>query len=113
MLLLVYHECNLHVFTCFNFFFPGDGELCVAHITDEGVYLLEPQRVTPTHVVFNVTHLSLFGLLWKIYEYLRPTSGQVLLFRQPPGRRTRKLSLLMLPGNVHLGEVKYVMLLQY
>ena len=80
----------------------------MVHITEEGVQLLEPLEVTRTHVVVNVSHLSLFGLVWtlrRIQEYLFPTAAQVLLFLQPPERRTRRLNVVMVPGNVPVKEV--------
>ncbi|KAM4629860.1 uncharacterized protein ACJ7VT_002067 [Polymixia lowei] len=73
--------------------------------------ILEPQEITETHVVINVPHLSAFGLIWDyIKRFLTldvPISGQVLLFLRPPNRKQRrKMSVLLLPSNVPLQEVR-------
>ena len=83
------------------------GDLCVAHITDEGLDLLEPLRVTQTHVFVNVSHLSAFGILEKIWDFFmpRPKRAQVLLFLRPTGRKRRILNVFLLPGNVAPKEV--------
>ena len=80
----------------------------MAHITKEGVNFLEVQEVTKTHVIVNVTHLSLFGLLWRIYDYFRQTSCEVVLFREPRSHPRRKLCVFLLPSNLSLEEVKDV-----
>ena len=87
------------------------GDLCVAHITDEGVELLEPLRVTQTHVFVNVTHLSLYGLLEKIWDlFNQPKRSQVLLFLRPPGREGRIINVFLLPENVSPDEVQCCLL---
>uniref|UniRef100_A0A669E9W2 NACHT domain-containing protein n=1 Tax=Oreochromis niloticus TaxID=8128 RepID=A0A669E9W2_ORENI len=40
-----------------------DGLLSVAHISDDGMSILEPLEITTTHVVVKVPHLSAFGLI--------------------------------------------------
>ena len=79
--------------------------MTVAHVTAEGVEFLEPQTVTQTHVFIDVTHLSLFGLLWKIYDYFKQINGDVVLFREPQSYKQRKLRVLLLPSYVSLDEV--------
>ncbi|KAM4603559.1 uncharacterized protein ACJ7VT_018249 isoform 2-T2 [Polymixia lowei] len=87
------------------------GSLSVVHITDDGMSILEPQKITETHVVINVSHFSAFGLIWDyIKRFLTPDvpiSGQVLLFLGPPNRRQkRKMNVLLLPRNVPVQEVR-------
>ncbi|KAM4603564.1 uncharacterized protein ACJ7VT_018253 isoform 2-T2 [Polymixia lowei] len=87
------------------------GSLSVVHITDDGMSILEPQKITETHVVINVSNLSAFGLIWDyIKRFLTPDvpiSGQVLLFLGPPNRRQkRKMNVLLLPRNVPVQEVR-------
>ncbi|KAM6972406.1 NACHT, LRR and PYD domains-containing protein 3-like [Aplochiton taeniatus] len=55
---------------------PSEG-LSVAHVTDEGVSLLEPQEINNTHVVVNVTHLSDFGLIkQRLLAVVKRLTGQ-------------------------------------
>lgn len=86
--------------------------LSVIHITDDGMNILQPLRITQTHVVVNVPHLSAFGLVW---DYIKrfmtsnaPTYGQVLLFLRPPGKRRQLLNVFLLPSNVPFEEVKWI-----
>ena len=88
--------------------YPTGHDLAVVHITEDGVKLLEPLEVTRTHVVVNVSHLSLFGLLWRIYNYIKPSIGQVRVFRQLSTCPMQKLSMLLLPRNVSVKAVRYV-----
>ncbi|MEQ2169966.1 hypothetical protein GOODEAATRI_030378, partial [Goodea atripinnis] len=69
---------------CFNRF------LSVAHITDDDeMSILEPTKITDTHVLVNVPHLSAFGLIWdtllRFLHMKQPINCQVLLFLRPPG----------------------------
>ena len=91
--------CLINVFT-------GD-DLSVAHITDDGVMeLLKPQEVTATHVVVNVSQLSLYGLVETVKDFFKPTKGQILLFLQPPRCGRRILNVFLLPSNVLFKEVQ-------
>ncbi|XP_013770736.1 LOW QUALITY PROTEIN: dynein heavy chain 5, axonemal-like [Pundamilia nyererei] len=45
-----------------------DGLLSVAHISDNGMTVLEPLEITATHVVVKVPHLSAFGLIWDVFK---------------------------------------------
>ncbi len=85
-----------------------DSLLSVAHITDEGMSILEPLEITDTHVVVRVPHLSAFGLVEKLIKRLKTKRGQVLLFLGPPNLTTQrqKLDVLLLPRNIPLHEVK-------
>ncbi|CAK6983873.1 uncharacterized protein LOC128366930, partial [Scomber scombrus] len=86
-----------------------EGLLSVVHITDDGMSILEPLEITDTHVVVNVPHFSLLGLVWDVVQrfinIIRPISGQVLLFLRPPDRDDRILDVLLLPNNIPLSEV--------
>ena len=73
----------------------------MVHITEDGVKLLDPLEVTRTHVVVNVTGPSQFGLVWRrVCEYLHPKSARILLLLQPPEVRSRRLHVMLLPGNL-------------
>ncbi|CAK6983989.1 NACHT%2C LRR and PYD domains-containing protein 1b allele 2-like, partial [Scomber scombrus] len=88
-----------------------EGLLSVVHITDDGMSILKPLKITDTNVVVNVPHLSAFGLVWdflkKLINIARPISGQVLLFLRPPNPKTQRqnLNMFLLPRNVPLSEV--------
>ncbi|XP_035863060.1 NACHT, LRR and PYD domains-containing protein 1-like [Sander lucioperca] len=87
-----------------------DGLLSVVHITDDGMSILEPLKITDTHVVVKVPHLSAFGLIWDIVRrFLNislPIEAQVLLFLRPPDTGPRVLDVLLLPRNILLDEVE-------
>ncbi|XP_035863608.1 stonustoxin subunit alpha-like [Sander lucioperca] len=87
-----------------------DGLLSVVHITDDGMNILEPLKITDTHVVVKVPHLSAFGLIWDIVRRFqnksRQIEAQVLLFLRPPDTGPRVLDVLLLPRNVLLDEVE-------
>ncbi|KAF3838990.1 hypothetical protein F7725_017707 [Dissostichus mawsoni] len=84
-----------------------DGLLSVVHITDEGLSILEPLEVTPTHVVVNVVHLSLLGIIIDPFKRLLKwrINGQILVFLRPPGREEQILDVHLLPNNVLVEEV--------
>ncbi|MEQ2210785.1 hypothetical protein XENOCAPTIV_019371 [Xenoophorus captivus] len=97
-------HCETKEALCFNRF------LSVAHITDDdGMSILEPTKITDTHVLVNIPHLSAFGLIWDIilrFLHMKlPINGQVLLFLRPPGRAPPTLDVLLLLGNIPLSEV--------
>ena len=77
-------------------------DLCVGHVTGGKMELLEPLRVTQTHVFVAVTDLSPFVLLKKkvvdFFKGLKP--AQVLLFRQPPGPKKQILHVYLLPASM-------------
>ncbi|XP_039646758.1 caspase recruitment domain-containing protein 8-like isoform X2 [Perca fluviatilis] len=103
--------CQLHLPHCEIIDAPlPDGLLSVVHLTDDGMSILELLQITDTHVVVNVPHLSVFGLIWDVLTRLWtiPVSGQVLLFlRQPnPATQRQKLNMLLLPRNIPLDTVK-------
>ncbi|XP_039889494.1 NACHT, LRR and PYD domains-containing protein 12-like [Simochromis diagramma] len=83
--------------------------ISVVHITDDGMSIIQPLEITETHVVVDVPHLSAFGLVWDLVErffnYMtKPIRGQVLLFLR--NRPRPILSVMLLPGNVPLHDVK-------
>ncbi|XP_072526251.1 uncharacterized protein [Salminus brasiliensis] len=82
-------------------------ELAVAHFTKGNLEIIEPLKVTNTHVIIAIQDLSIFGLLTKIFS-ARPINAQVLPFyRLVTGRHNlREMHIHMLPGNVPLMEVK-------
>ncbi|XP_053182788.1 uncharacterized protein LOC128366135 [Scomber japonicus] len=86
-----------------------EGLLSVVHITDDGMSILEPLEITDTHVVVNVPHFSLLGLVWDVVQrfmnIIRPIRGQVLLFLRPPRGDYRILDVLLLQSNIPLSEV--------
>ncbi|KAA8578129.1 hypothetical protein FQN60_007940, partial [Etheostoma spectabile] len=71
-----------------------DGLLSVVHISDDGMSILEPLKITDTHVVVKVPHLSALGLIWDfIRRFLNlsvPIEAQVLLFLRPPDMGPRR-----------------------
>ncbi|KAM9346928.1 LOW QUALITY PROTEIN: NACHT, LRR and PYD domains-containing protein 1-like [Symphorus nematophorus] len=86
-----------------------DGLLSVAHITEDGMIILEPLQITDTHVVVQVPHFSAFGLIWDLVQrFLNlslPINSQVLLFLRPPDIGYPVLDVFLLPGNVPVHEV--------
>ncbi|XP_055752756.1 nuclear GTPase SLIP-GC-like [Salvelinus fontinalis] len=85
-----------------------DDNLSVAHVTDGNMEIVQSLKTTATHVIVNITHLSLFGLVRDVFSFL-PVRSQVLLFLRPQGNRhqKRKLSVMLLPNNVPLCEVEH------
>ncbi|XP_053183729.1 protein NLRC3-like [Scomber japonicus] len=84
-----------------------DGLLSVVHITDDGMSILEPLEITDTHVVVNVPHFSLLGLVQDVVRRLLNIAirGQVLLFLRPPRGDNRILDVFLLQSNIPLSEV--------
>ncbi|XP_051793910.1 NLR family CARD domain-containing protein 3-like isoform X5 [Acanthochromis polyacanthus] len=84
-----------------------DGLLSVAHFTDDGMSILKPLQITDTHVVVEVAHLSLFGLIWDPDKrrLSRRVKGQVLLFLRLPRRGPRTLDVFLLLKNIPVKEV--------
>ncbi|XP_075333111.1 NACHT, LRR and PYD domains-containing protein 1-like [Odontesthes bonariensis] len=87
-----------------------DGLLTVAHISDsDGMTILKPLKITDTHVVVNVPHLSSLGLLWdallRFLKITEPVNGQILLFLRTPVREPRTLDVFVLQENIPVSEV--------
>ncbi|XP_057190996.1 NACHT, LRR and PYD domains-containing protein 1 homolog isoform X2 [Triplophysa rosa] len=82
--------------------------LAVAHFIDDNVEMLQPLKVTSTHVIIDVTEFSLFGLIKKIIFPASPVRYQVLLFVRPISVKQKEkiLDVHLLPRNVPVSEVK-------
>ncbi|XP_072240164.1 NACHT, LRR and PYD domains-containing protein 3-like [Leuresthes tenuis] len=85
--------------------------LSVVHITDDGVSIIQPLEVTETHVVVDVPHLSAFGIVWDVVKRFKdfvtkPIYGQTLLFLRHMRSLRSILSVILLPSNVPLRDVK-------
>ncbi|XP_036797610.1 nuclear GTPase SLIP-GC isoform X3 [Oncorhynchus mykiss] len=98
--------CKLHLPHCMCD--EKDDNVSVAHVTDGNMEIVQPLKTTATHVIVNITHLSLFGLIRDVFSFL-PVRSQVLLFLRPQGNRPQKriLNVILLPKNVPLCEVEY------
>ncbi|XP_035985618.1 uncharacterized protein LOC110367911 [Fundulus heteroclitus] len=90
-----------------------DGLLSVVHIsTDDGLSFLEPLEITDTHVIVEVSDLSLFGLVWdfmkRFIERKDPVASHVLLFHCPPKPtvQNQKLYVFLLPRNISKDQVE-------
>ncbi|XP_060776916.1 NACHT, LRR and PYD domains-containing protein 14-like isoform X2 [Neoarius graeffei] len=84
-------------------------ELAVAHFIEGNVEIIQPLKITNTHVILEVQGLSLFGLIIKRIFGENPISAQVLLFSKEMigmKERRRKLDIHLLPGNVPVEEVQ-------
>ncbi|XP_031440743.1 uncharacterized protein LOC105891702 [Clupea harengus] len=83
------------------------GHLRVAHITGDGLKIITPKDITESHVVIDVTGLSLFGLLTFFTDYLlgRNIRAQVLNFLQRSSEPV-KVQVLLLSSNADIMKVK-------
>ncbi|CAK6981989.1 uncharacterized protein LOC128382115 [Scomber scombrus] len=86
------------------------GLLSVIHITDDGINILELLKITGTHVVVNVPHLSTCGLVWDLVKSFmnitRPIRGQVLLFLRHQDTQDRIL-IFLLQDNIPWREIVF------
>ncbi|XP_046692027.1 NACHT, LRR and PYD domains-containing protein 1b allele 2-like [Silurus meridionalis] len=100
--------CKLHLPHCEINSDKNQTELAVAHFSDGNVEIIQPLKVTETHVIIDINNLSLYGLLMKILFENKPIKAQVLLFyKEIPGRtKKRKLHMHLLPHNVPVIEVQ-------
>ncbi|KAF3703941.1 NACHT, LRR and PYD domains-containing protein 1a [Channa argus] len=84
----------------------SDGLLSVIHISEDRLSFLEPLQITGTHVVVEVPHLSVFGLVRDLIKR-KSFRSQVLLFLQKPNTKAQKhLNVFLLPYNIPLEEVR-------
>ncbi|CAG5988161.1 unnamed protein product [Menidia menidia] len=100
--------CQLHLPHCeLEDALLSEERLSVIHISDDGLSLLTPLEITHTHVIVEVPHLSLFGLVWDLVGRFLSIRGQVLLLLRPPNVETQKKSLdvILLPSNIPVEEV--------
>ncbi|XP_055086164.1 NACHT, LRR and PYD domains-containing protein 12-like [Periophthalmus magnuspinnatus] len=96
--------CELHLPHCEpEHVDQSKSQLSVAHISDSGLSLMEPERITQSHVVICVSGLSVFGLLWKFFDKPKVVSGQVLLFCTP---QKLKVNIFLLPRNISVDQVE-------
>ncbi|XP_050925823.1 NLR family CARD domain-containing protein 3 isoform X15 [Lates calcarifer] len=107
--------CELHLPHCeTEDALVHEGLLSVVNISDDGMSILKPVEITDTHVIVKVPHFSSFGLVWaleivgRIWNFMKPVSGQVLLFLRSPNVITQKqnINVHLLPINIPLEEVK-------
>ncbi|XP_073698618.1 uncharacterized protein [Garra rufa] len=90
-------------------FSEGDMDgLAVAHVTDGNLAKMDPLKVTETHVMIDIKHLSLFGLIKWILFPPSPVMAQVHVFQRTITDRLREnvLDVHLLPSNVPLTEVR-------
>ncbi|XP_065118222.2 NACHT, LRR and PYD domains-containing protein 1 homolog isoform X1 [Paramisgurnus dabryanus] len=99
---------QLHLPHCEIFSEENKVSLAVAHITGDNVEVLQPLKVSSTHVIINITEFSLFGLIKKIIYPESPVRSQVLFFVRPTSVKQKEkiLDVHLLPRNVPLSEVK-------
>ncbi|KAF6720202.1 NACHT, LRR and PYD domains-containing protein 1, partial [Oryzias melastigma] len=85
---------------------PLSESLSVLHITGDSS-LIKPEKITETHVVVNVPHLSDFGIVSTFFQRLieRKIKGQALLFLDN-NNNFLSIHVILLPSNVPLQEVK-------
>lgn len=79
----------------------GQHFLSVAHITEDDMEFITPDKVTDSHAIVNISSFSCFGLVTS-QANSRAIRCLVLLFSQPS---TNSLFVLLLPHNVCLTEV--------
>lgn len=81
--------------------------LSVAHVEDEGIEFIAPQKVTMTHIIISITRFSEFGIIKDEESPPEPVRALVLLFYRPPSSSDNSslLNVLLLPRNVVLRDV--------
>ncbi|XP_077078481.1 NACHT, LRR and PYD domains-containing protein 1 homolog [Siphateles boraxobius] len=83
----------------------NDG-LAVAHFVGDNVEIIEPLKVTESHVIIDIKDLSSFGLVWIKSIFGIPIRGQVLLFLRNLTLERKKLNIHLLPEDVPVSEVQ-------
>nr|XP_015195113.1 PREDICTED: NACHT, LRR and PYD domains-containing protein 1b allele 3-like isoform X4 [Lepisosteus oculatus] len=78
-------------------------QLKVAHRLDGNTEIIQPTRVTDSHVEVKVDKLSPFTIVLKILGFKVEVRGQLLLFLLKLSSR-QKLIILLLPSNVNVEE---------
>ncbi|KAF4115647.1 hypothetical protein G5714_003136 [Onychostoma macrolepis] len=98
---------RLHLPHCEIFSEEDMDRLSVAHFTNGNVAIMNPLKVTETHVMIDIKDLSIFGLIKRIF-CPSPVVAQVLVFLRPITMREEEniLDVHLLPWNVPLSEVK-------
>ncbi len=80
--------------------------LAVAHFTGGNIEMIQPLKVTKTHVIIGIKDLSIYGLIKKIFSG-SPIVAQVLLFLRAVTveQKQKILNVHLLPGNIPISEV--------
>uniref|UniRef100_A0A672S050 NOD-like receptor family B, member 5 n=1 Tax=Sinocyclocheilus grahami TaxID=75366 RepID=A0A672S050_SINGR len=99
---------RLHLPHCVIFSEEDKDGLAVAHFTGGNIEIIQPLKVTETHVIIDIRELSRFGLIWIKTILGFPIDGQVLLFLRPVTveQEQKILNVHLLPGNVPVTEVQ-------
>ncbi|KAF4115646.1 hypothetical protein G5714_003135 [Onychostoma macrolepis] len=99
---------RLHLPHCEIFSEEDMDRLSVAHFTNGNVAIMNPLKVTETHVMIDIKDLSIFGLIKRMIFRSSPVVAQVLVFLRPITMREEEniLDVHLLPWNVPLSEVK-------
>ncbi|XP_016385344.1 uncharacterized protein LOC107721716 isoform X4 [Sinocyclocheilus rhinocerous] len=97
---------QLHFQHCVIFSEENKDCLAVAHFTGGNVEIIQPLKVSETHVIIDIRDLSNFGLIWIKTIFGFPINGQVLLFLRPVTVEQKILTVHLLPGNVPVSEVQ-------
>ncbi|KAK5620675.1 hypothetical protein CRENBAI_020576 [Crenichthys baileyi] len=81
--------------------------LSVAHVHDEGIEFIRPEKITEAHVIINITGFSAFGNVKDEDSPPDPVRALVLLFYKSPAdpESDHLINVLMLPKNVVLTNV--------
>ncbi|KAK2900599.1 hypothetical protein Q8A67_008714 [Cirrhinus molitorella] len=99
---------QLHLPHCVIFSEENKDGLAVVHFTGGNVEIIQPLKVTETHVIIDIRELSHFGLIWIKTILGFPIDGQVLLFLRTVTfeQKEKILNVHLLPGNVPVSEVQ-------
>ncbi|MED6251555.1 hypothetical protein ATANTOWER_032657 [Ataeniobius toweri] len=105
--------CQLHLPHCeVKDVLSIESLLSVVHISnDDGLSIVEPLKITDTHVIVKVSDLSPFGLVWdyikRFMERKDPVASHVLLYLGllNPRAQNQKLYVFLLPRNISKHEV--------
>ncbi|XP_019208940.1 NACHT, LRR and PYD domains-containing protein 1a [Oreochromis niloticus] len=87
----------------------GGGQfLQVAHVKDDGIEFITPQRITESHVVINITGFSGYGNVKDEDSPPDPVQALVLLFYKLPVDPDLRsiLNVLLLPRNIVIRDVQ-------
>ncbi|KAK2900600.1 hypothetical protein Q8A67_008715 [Cirrhinus molitorella] len=99
---------RLHLPHCVIFPDENKDSLAVAHFTGDNVEIIQPLKVTETHVMVDIRDLSCFVLVWIRSKFIPRIDGQVLLFLRTLTHEHKEkiLNVHLLPGNVPISEVQ-------
>ncbi|XP_026098983.1 NACHT, LRR and PYD domains-containing protein 3-like [Carassius auratus] len=99
---------GLHLPHCEIFCEENKDNLAVAHFTSGNVEIMNPLKVTESHVIIDIRDLSHFGILKRMIFPPSPVIAQVLLFLRPITVKQSEniLDVHLLPWNVPLSKVK-------